>query len=340
MRKKMKKVLALVFAAAVCVSAFGGCKKGVDEEEISVYMPDGAPALALAGMMAQDTKEDGVTYRVVDASTISSKVTYKDMDKNADLCVMPVTAASKLLGKGDAYKMLGAVTHGNLYLIGKDGGYTAENLSDLIGKTVGVLQINQVPGLTFKTVLNKYQIPWQEIQNDGGRVEDKVNLLAITGADAIGTELTKNADCFLVAEPAATAQAQKGYSIVGDLQALYGGENGYTQAVLVAKKELVEEKAEWTKEFVANVELSTEWLKTASGMEIVETVSAHMEDKNAATSLKAPLLSTAVLERCGNYFTYASACKQATEEFLTEMLVVNDKAAAIPEQAFYWEYIK
>ena len=338
MRKEMKKVLALVFAAAVCVSAFGGCKKGVDEEEISVYMPDGAPALALAGMMAQDTKEDGVTYRVVDASTISSKVTYKDMDKNADFCVMPVTAASKLLGGGDSYKMLGAVTHGNLYLIGKDGTYTAENLSDLIGKTVGVLQINQVPGLTFKTVLNKYQIPWQEIQNDGGRVEDKVNLLAITGADAIGTELTKNADCFLVAEPAATAQAQKGYSIVGDLQALYGG--GYTQAVLVAKKEFVEEKAEWTKEFVANVELSTEWLKTASGAEIVETVSAHMEDKNAATSLKASLLSTAVLERCGIYFTYASACKQATEEFLTEMLVVNDKAAAIPEQAFYWEYIK
>ena len=338
MRKKMKKVLALVFAAAVCVSAFGGCKKGVDEEEISVYMPDGAPALALAGMMAQDTKEDGVTYRVVDASTISSKVTYKDMDKNADLCVMPVTAASKLLGKGDSYKMLGAVTHGNLYLIGKDGGYTAENLSDLIGKTVGVLQINQVPGLTFKTVLNKYEIPWQEIQNDGGRVEDKVNLLAITGADAIGTELTKNADCFLVAEPAATAQAQKGYSIVGDLQALYGGENGYTQAVLVAKKELVEEKAEWTKEFVANVELSTEWLKTASGTEIVAAVNAHMADADMTTSLKAPLLTADVLGRCGVRFAYAGDIKDEATAFLEDLITVNAQATKLPTEAFFWAY--
>ena len=70
---------------------------------------------------AADTADDGVDYNVVPATAIASKVTYKEEEKNADLCVMPITAASKLLGSGEKYQMLGAVTHGNLYLIAKDG---------------------------------------------------------------------------------------------------------------------------------------------------------------------------------------------------------------------------
>ena len=132
------------------------------EREISVYMPDGAPALALAKLMSEDTADDGVTYKVVAPNLIASKVNYQDESKNADLCVMPVTAASKLLGQGNRYKMVGVVTHGNLFLISKTGEVlTAENISALKGKTVGVLNINEVPGLTFKVVLNKYDIPFE-----------------------------------------------------------------------------------------------------------------------------------------------------------------------------------
>lgn len=135
------------------------------ESEVTVCMPDGAPALALAKLMHEDTADDGVTYKVVDTSLISSVVTNADEAKNADMCVLPVTAASKLLGKGDRYKMVGVVTHGNLFLISKDGeALTAENLSNLQGKTVGVLKINEVPGLTLKAILNKYGIPFEEVK--------------------------------------------------------------------------------------------------------------------------------------------------------------------------------
>ena len=167
--------------------------------------------------------------------------------------------------------------------------------------------------------------------------EDKVNLLAITGPDAVGTV---EADCFMIAEPAATAQSKKGYSIVGNLQTLYDAEEGYPQAVLVAKKELVENNAKWTKAFTSKVEGSANWLQTASGEEIVAAVSAHMEDKQTATSLKAPLLSSAVIARCGIRFTYAAACKNEVNAFLTAMMAVNSKAAAMPLDAFYWTYTK
>ena len=333
----MKRKISLVVAGLMLASGFAmACNK--EQEEIAVCMPDGAPALALAGLMAEDTDGDGVSYNVVPASLIASKVTYKEESKNADLCVMPVTAASKLLGNGDRYVMLGAVTHGNLYLLAKDGEvYTADNVSSLVGKKVGVLQINEVPGLTFKATLNKYDIPWQELKSDGTAAADKVNLVAISGPEAVGAI---DADCYMIAEPAASAQAKKGYSIVGDLQSLYGGEKGYTQAVLVAKKSLVEEKSAWTKEFVAKVEGSAEWLSSASGEQIVAAVAAHMEDKDTETSLKAPLLSSAVLARCGIYFTYAKNCAMETEMFLAALLAVNGNAAAIPQQQFYWEYTK
>jgi hypothetical protein len=132
------------------------------EREVTVCMPDGAPALALAKLMSEDTADDGVTYKVVAPNLIASKVNYQDESKNADLCVMPVTAASKLLGQGNRYKMVGVVTHGNLFLISKTGEVlTAENISALKGKTIGVLNINEVPGLTFKVVLNKYDIPFE-----------------------------------------------------------------------------------------------------------------------------------------------------------------------------------
>ena len=337
----MKRKVSIMLAGMVFALGFAvGCgKKGqAPDKEIFVYMPDGAPALAMAQMMAEDTPDDGVTYKVVDASKIASKVTYKDEAQNADMCVMPVNLASKHLGNGENYTMLGAVTHGNLYLISKDGAeYTAENLSSLVGKKVGVLQINAVPGLTLKATLNKYNIPWQELTNDGTVAEDKVNLVAITGADAVGAV---EADCFMIAEPAATAQSKKGYAIAGDLQALYGGENGYTQAVLVAKNSLVKDNAAWVQSFTAKLEGGAAWLQTASGADIVSAVSAHMEDEGTATSLKAPLLSSAVLERCGIYFTYASACKQETNDFLSAMIAVNPAAATVPMDAFYWNYKK
>ena len=110
--------------------------------------------------------------------------------------------------------------------------------------------------------------------------------------------------------------------------------------MLVAKKSLVEEKSAWTKEFVAKVEGSAEWLSSASGEQIVAAVAAHMEDNDTETSLKAPLLSSAVLARCGIYFTYAKNCAMETETFLAALLAVNGNAAAIPQQQFYWEYTK
>ncbi len=337
MNKFLMRTLATTFALGFL--GLASCKPALLEGEVTVYMPDGAPALALAKLMHEDTEEDGVTYRVVNASVIQTKVTSKDESKNAELCILPVTAAAKLLGSGERYTLLGTVTHGNLYLVAKDKpAITAENLSDLIGKRVGVLQMASVPGLTFKATLNKYGVPWQELTNDVPVSEDKVNLTAIADATAVGS--TPDIEYFMIAEPAASAQSAKGYSVVGDIQALYGGENGYPQAVLVAKNSMVTEYAAWTKAFVTQVAAASAWLTETDGATLVSAVSAHLEDEGMATSLKAPLLTPTALQGCGIYFTYAAKDSEEITAFLTELLLVNENATALPTQNFYWDHSK
>ena len=329
----MKKILASLLAV-ICSFAclgFGGCKP---TEDLTVYMPDGAPALAFAKLMHEDTEEDGFTYKVVAPTVIKTKVTYTDDSKNADLCVLPLTAATKLLGNGEKYQMLAAVTHGNLYLISKDTGvsYTAENIAALKGKTVGVLQLNEVPGLVLKTVLSKLGVAYQE---NGTASSDKVNLVPITGAQDVGA-LT-GVDLYLLAEPAVSAQKAKGFEIVGDLQALYGGENGYPQAVLMIHKRVVEKDWERVYAWLEKLDTAHEWLSTAAAADIVAAVTAHLEDESYSTSLKAPLLSSAVLGRCGVWYQYSTAAMPEVKVFITAAQAVNANMATMPKDEFFYQ---
>ena len=326
-----------VFAWGVCVGltawgCFGsvGCAERIPETEITVYMPDGAPALALAELMHGDTESDGVTYRVVDTSEaitpLLSKLTNEEENKNADFCVLPLTAASMKLGTGEKYVMLGVVTQGNLYLISQDSvTYGKDNLTDLIGKTVLVKNMAEVPGRTLKAALTRGGVAWKEY--DGEKVLDKVNLA--TAADSYEVEL--------LAEPAVSKRLGQNanWKVVGDLQALYGdcglGQNGYPQAVLVAKKSFVEKKGDWTESFVEKIAKAGAWLYTASAEEIYGAVTGHFEDSGKTPTFTAATLGAETVSRCGVRFAYATDAKNAVESYLTEI------GYALPASGFYRE---
>lgn len=132
--------------------------------EISVYMPDGAPALGMAKLMSEaDSFYNGkVRFNVVNATAIQTYVAGNS--PQADICVLPVNAAVKLLGDGEKYKLLGTLTHGNLYIVsnGKPE-ITLQNISLLKGKTVGVVNLSQVPGLTFKLILKNNNLDFEQL---------------------------------------------------------------------------------------------------------------------------------------------------------------------------------
>ena len=331
----MKKIFGIITALICAIGCMTGCFGGQDKpEKVTVYMPDGAPALALAELMHLDTVDDEVEYYVTKADAIASKVSFEDETKNADLCVMPLNLAAKNAKVQANYVMLGSVTNGNLYMISKtETQYTADNLDTLIGKTVGVLQINNVPGLTFKAVLKAKGIDYTELKNNDTAAEDKVNLVALADASAV---VSTQADCFVIAEPAVTAQvAKNGFHIVGNLQTLYGGENGYPQAVLVVKKDFFASNGDWVKTFTNKVADAAVWLETATGEEIVAAINGHLDETLGETSLKAPLLKSATLARCGVKFIPSADCKGAAVKLLNEYMSINSNAAAIPQEEFF-----
>lgn len=128
------------------------------KERIPSMRPDGAPALSLVNAVS---KEDShFDYHVVDSATIQTYVTGNR--PTADFCVLPVNAASKLLGNGETYQMLGTVTNGNLYFLstGDNAVLSADNLSSLAGKRIGVIQLTNVPGLTLQVVLKQAGIEY------------------------------------------------------------------------------------------------------------------------------------------------------------------------------------
>ena len=335
--KVLKKIILSVMLVATAFSGFA-CKK--KQGDITVYMPDGAPSIALSGAMHEDTETDGFRYSVVKADTITSFVAFDDESKNADICVLPVSSASKLLGSGERYKLLATLTHGNLYLISKNAQtlYTADTLNLLIGKRVGVLQMNAVPGLTLKATLEKYQIPYAEWKNTDEVKADAVNLKAVVDMTAEDGTL----DCYLVAEPQASVLVNKsGYALVGDLQALYGGgaeQVGYPQAVAVAKASLLQNSSARIVQAMEIIEKSCEWAVQASGEEIVSAVQAHMFDAGQQTSLKAPLLTKQVLSRCGIRFESATAGKENLKAFIGYLQSVNANAVGELADGFFWDF--
>ncbi len=112
----------------------------------NVYMPDGAPAIALAKLM--DEGYAGASFTVVQASTIAQRVS----SGAADLAIMPINAAATLYNGGKDIVMLTVNTHGNLYVVG-DGDDV--DLNGLAGKRVGVIGQGNVPDLTLRMLLGE-----------------------------------------------------------------------------------------------------------------------------------------------------------------------------------------
>lgn len=334
----MKKLLtALLCAATAAVSALGFAACGGEQASYTFYMPDGAPALAAAQLMAEKSTiaDAEIEYHVVDSTAISTYVTYDDESKNADFCILPVNAAAKTLGSGETYQLVGTVTHGNLYILSADYTeiLTTETLSTLVGKSVGVINLTNVPGLTFKAILDDNSVAYTTIGNDGVESEDKVNLYQIAEASSLGGLVKAGTyDYYVVPEPQATLQINSNsLNRVGDLQELYGGTDGYPQAVLVAKKSLIESNADLITAVCEALADNQTWISTADTATIVSAINNYVTD-GSVSSLNANNLNSTVIANCAINFVSAVDSRAAILSYLSKI------GFAAPDDAFFYGY--
>lgn len=335
----MKKLLTFLAAFALSVAcAFGvaACNsKNGGGKSFGVYAPDGAPALSLASLSDSDTFK----VNAVAASTINVYVSGDN--PRADFAVLPVNAAVKLLGNGERYKMLGTVTHGNLFLLKKPNGENISapaDLNKLVGKTVGVINLANVPGLTLKVILNDNEIAFNELKDGASAVADKVNLKNVTAQEAV----PGNADCdyFVVSEPEASAKVaatQERLSFAGNLQTLYGGENGYPQAVAVVKTEILTESRSCVESFISSFSTTAGWLddENTSAETIADAVK-KITVGDAAPTFTASNLSKSVIANCGIRFESNSTGKAAVLAFMEKLNYVSTESWGMPADSFFY----
>lgn len=330
--------LITVIACALCALGFVGCNRQGGGNHWKVYVPDGAPALSVAGIHGTYRSEKfGVT--AVKADTIQGYVTGEN--PKADFAILPVNAAVKLLGSGEKYTMLGTVTHGNLFLLKKQG---VENISavgdldKLIGKTVGVINLANVPGLTFKLILNDNGIEFNQLTDGASPVADKVNL-----RDVKDTQVLPNAggyDYFVVPEPAASTKVAAtggNLSFAGSLQTLYGGTDGYPQAVAVVKNSVIQKSRQDVSEFIASFTHTKAWLENedTSASLIVNAVKSYLSGDLKPTFTEQNL-NKQVIANCGINFVAAQTCKQEVLTFIQKLNAVSAQSWGTPTDAFFF----
>lgn len=118
---------------------------------LQLYVPDGAPALAVAKLVAEkDTLAVAgytVNVHIVPANTIAAHIAKGD----GDIVIMPANGGANLVVKGADYKFLCSNTRGILYMISTSEGSVSPE--DLAGKTVGCIGQGAVPQYAFERIL-------------------------------------------------------------------------------------------------------------------------------------------------------------------------------------------
>ena len=333
----MKKIIATCAAVLFCAAAtsFAACGDEGESTTLSVFAPDGAPALSVARLYECELSEK-FDVNIVDANTIQVYVTGENA--LADIAILPVNAAVKLLGTGENYKMLGTVTHGNLYILKKSSGeeITTANLSALVGKTVGVINLANVPGLTFKAILADNGLEFNELKDGAAVAADKVNLKAVEATEAVPS----NADCdyFIVPEPAASTKVSASggaLSFAGALQELYEGGDGYPQAVAVAKTSVSDADIS---AFIDTFDDTLEWLldEDTSSETIVTAVNSLMYKDDYKSTLTATTLTKTVIENSGIGFVSATESKAAVMAYMTKINAVSPSGFGTPSDEFFY----
>lgn len=322
----MKKLLLILLSIILLFFSFS-CDK--NEEAINVYAPDGAPAISLTPAMNKGF--DGVNFNVVDGQTIASFVTGENL--KADVCVLPINMASNLLGDGKNYQLLGTVTHGNFYLLSKRNvSITKDNLTDLIGLTIGVLQLKNIPGITFKSVLLENEIPYAEITSPDDAKNNQVNLIGISNAE-IGTN---EFDAFLVPSPQADLKAKAlSLNFIASLQELYG-ENGFPQAVVVAKNSLIEKNPKFISEFKASL-LDSNGFICENNIEKVCNLILNNLQGGLTPTFTAKNLTIKMIENSSIKFVETKYCKDEITNFITRIQKVDGKAVKTFNEKFFYE---
>lgn len=336
----MKKFLTLFIAALTAMTSvfFGACSKD-GSVTVSVYAPDGAPALAIAKFI-NDNETFGTArnfeYNVVKESEINNAV----LMNKADIVILPLNAATKIYKQSEAnttladYALGAVITHGNFYLMSKT---ELSSASDLVGKVVYAPTENKVPDLTLRSALKQAGIEYETTSDGTQAVSGKV-VVSFKFAGNVpsinATLISTEAAVGLIPEPAASnlkAQTSGAVDFRLSLQEMYDGETqSYPQAVLMIKRGTAETNAELIGKISAAFDGAVTWAK-----QNVSDAVAAVKSVYAASTLNEKTLTESAIENCKIYWEGSAAAKNSVNAYIQNIRKIDENAVNVVTDDFF-----
>ena len=233
----MKKLTALLFTVIlILTAAFAGAEDG-----FVIVAPSGAPAIAVAGVWA----ENADAVKTINADTIAEAFG----SNQADFIIAPINAGAKLYKAGKStYRLAAVVTWGNLVFASRTEGFTAEMIN---GSKLVLFGENTINASIALYVLEQKGIVPETVEYLAGAAETQALLLN-------GDEGT----IVMTAEPAVTAAKMKDETIVSvplnDLYREVTGFDGFTQAGLFVREDTAAGNPELVREALEKIRASVE----------------------------------------------------------------------------------
>ena len=228
-RTALIKLVVAIAILALSAGIFVGCT----HQEIVCYVPDGAPALAVAKIISDGKIGD---TKVTTHITTGEDVVAKCASGEADMAILPTNAAVKICSQRNDYLMFSVNVYGLLYVVGTR---QVSSLQELCNSTVYSIGLGNTPEYVMKKILDVNNVSYDDTFN---YVSD--------GTTAVQLIMSGQAEFAVLGEPAVTnliqkaAERDKTVYRLFDLQQLWqqathSQEEGYPQASLIAKKSML-----------------------------------------------------------------------------------------------------
>lgn len=252
MNRKKIQIFCFIVTASISIFGMAGCGSKGEDGEVSIGYFNNVTHPQALYMKSQKTLEENlgtdknVSWTAFNAGPAEVEALFSgDIDIGY---IGPVPAVSaNVKSNGDVVILSGSSTGGAVLV--KRPEADIESVSDLDGKTVAIPQIGNTQHLSLLKLLEENEL---KPVSEGGTV----TVSAVTNADVANMMERGDIDAALVPEPWGATLLKDGAELLLDYDEFYM-EGKYNVAVVVVRKEFMENNPEVVEKFLAAHEKAT-----------------------------------------------------------------------------------
>lgn len=233
----------------------GSAEQNQEKKTVKFCFPNGVPALTVAKFAYENPIIDENMEIEYEIQSTPDLLASKILKGEADIAIVPSNLAAQAYNKEIPYKLVGTSVWGTLYMMSTE---EIDSFDSLKGKEVYSFGKNLTPDLVFKYVLKE----------NGIEPDKDVSITYLNAASEVGPAfISGKTNLAVLSEPAVTNIMMKkdNAKVVFDFNEewskITGIEQGYPQASLIIKSDLIENDKEFVNKFIQVYSENLQWAK-------------------------------------------------------------------------------